>query len=451
MNHPNAASPSLMMHSKLRSSRVFCLMAIVSAPAFIGSLYTARAQEALPAGEMTTVSPERASQAASLIEEALTLAEGESGRGFSRTRLSVVRGAASLLPILNEEARDTLTQRWLKVVMAGGISRNVRLMALADFFDGAARRDPDFGREIAGALPDAAARAGAYLNLSERVERRDFRLALDLAMRARGAARAETNALLRARALTFVAHRMAVLSPESRTASVLEASSNVRLLTANRERDYLMAEVVGASSKFDIPTARRMADGIGDEGLKGLAQARINLAEISQVSLTSSNADRIAALAKAAARYDVRAVPILIQLPPQSDVLRALSDALPAIYPTAEPAIEVSLLERIWNYSNTAEASAPKDQLQSRLARLMTLHDVWRGRSWGKQLAWRGGRIQVGAFLKDVLQARRSQLGAEGLQDLASRNINRAIAKARTLEPAARAEALLLLAGQILG
>jgi hypothetical protein len=80
----------------------------------------------------------------------------------------------------------------------------------------------------------------------------------------------------------------------------------------------------------------------------------------------------------------------------------------------------------------------------------MILHDVWRGRSWGKQLAWRGGRVQAGAFLKDVLQARRSRLGAEGLQDLAARNINRAIAEARTLPPASRAEALLLLAGQIL-
>jgi hypothetical protein len=82
--------------------------------------------------------------------------------------------------------------------------------------------------------------------------------------------------------------------------------------------------------------------------------------------------------------------PILIQLPPQSDVLQSLSDALPPVYPTAQPAIDVSLLERMWDYSNTAEASVYKDQLQSRLARLMVLHDLWRGRSWGKQLAWRG-------------------------------------------------------------
>lgn len=423
----------------------------------LAGLPSVQAQDALPetpattSNEMAAVSPERASQAASLIGEALTLAERESNLGFSRTRLNVVRGAASLLPVLDGEARQTLTRRWLRIAMSGGLARDTRLMALAGFFDGATRRDPQFAQQIAGALTDNAARAGAFLSLSERLERRDYNSAVAFALRARSAARAEGNPLLRARALTFVAHRLAVLSPDLRSAAITEASSHVRLLTANRERDYLMAEVVGAASKFDIPTARRIASGIGNEGLKGLAQARINLAEISQVSLTSSNSDRITNLAKAAARYDVRAVPILIQLPPQSDVLRSLSDALPAIYPTAEPAIEVSLLERMWTYSNTAEASVHKDQLQSRLARLMTLHDVWRGRSWGKQLAWRGGRVQVGAFLKDVLQARRSRLGAEGLQDLASRNINRAIAEARTLQPSARAEALLLLAGQILG
>ncbi|MDF2441733.1 MAG: hypothetical protein JWN98_2717 [Abditibacteriota bacterium] len=454
MNHPNAASPTRTVRPTTFSLLPFRRMAIAAMPLLIAVPAT-HAQNALDSTDIAAlstmpVSSERAAQAASLIGEALTLAERESNQGFSRTRLNVVRGAASLLPVLGGNTRNALTQRWLRLAMAGGVPREMRLMAMADFFDAAARRDPQFGRRIAGALPDNAARAGAFLSLSERLERRDYNTAVDFALRARSAARAESNPLLRARALTFVAHRLAVMSPDLREEAVTEASSNVRLLTANRERDYLMAEVVGAAAKFDIPTARRIANDIGDEGLKGLAQARINLSEISQVSLTSSNTDRIASLAKASARYDVRAVPILIQLPPQSDVLRALSDALPAIYPTAEPAIEVSLLERMWTYSNTAEASVHKDQLQSRLARLMTLHDVWRGRSWGKQLAWRGGRVQVGAFLTDVLQARRSRLGAEGLQDLASRNINRAITETRTLTPSARAEALLLLAGQIL-
>jgi hypothetical protein len=37
------------------------------------------------------------------------------------------------------------------------------------------------------------------------------------------------------------------------------------------------------------------------------------------------------------------------------------------------------------------------------------------------------------------------------LQDLALRNVNRAILEARKMTPAAQAEALLLIAGQVLG
>jgi hypothetical protein len=80
----------------------------------------------------------------------------------------------------------------------------------------------------------------------------------------------------------------------------------------------------------------------------------------------------------------------------------------------------------------------------------MVLHDLWRGRSWGKQLAWRGGRVQVGAFLNDVLTARRSRLKAAPLQDVAERNVSRAIVEARNLAAPARAEAMLLIAGQLL-
>jgi hypothetical protein len=75
--------------------------------------------------------------------------------------------------------------------------------------------------------------------------------------------------------------------------------------------------------------------------------------------------------------------------------LKALSDALPVIYPTARPAIDSTLLERMWRYSLRApEASPQRDELQSRLARIMVLHDLWRGRDWGKQLAWKGGRFK---------------------------------------------------------
>ena len=220
-----------------------------------------------------------------------------------------------------------------------------------------------------------------------------------------------------------------------------------------RERDYLLAETVGAASLIDLPLAQRIAGTIDDPQLKGLATARINIAEASQTTLSVASADRIAALAKAAARYDVRAIPILIQLPAQPDVLKSLSDALPPIYPTARPAIAPELLERMWTYSTTAtEPSASRDELQSRLARLMVLHDLWRGRDWGKQLAWKGGRIQVGAFLKDVLMSRRSQVRAMPLQDVAKRNVDAAIAQARGISnPAGRAEALLLIAGQLLG
>ncbi|HVF09166.1 MAG TPA: hypothetical protein VNA16_00065, partial [Abditibacteriaceae bacterium] len=164
-----------------------------------------------------------------------------------------------------------------------------------------------------------------------------------------------------------------------------------------------------------------------------------------------STQDRIAALAKAAAPYDIRAVPILIQLPAEPDVLKALSDALPRIQSTRQAPVSASLLERMWDYAGRAQASTYRDQLQSRLARLMVLHDMWRGRAWGKQLSWQGGRVQVGAFLHSVAAARRSALRAAPLQDLAERNVNRAILEARTLAPAARVEALLLIAGQMLG
>jgi hypothetical protein len=190
-----------------------------------------------------------------------------------------------------------------------GVSRSVRSNAFSDFFDEASQRDAAFTRSIANMVPDASARAGGFLQLSERAERNDWRTASELATLAQRAARQETSARERARAMTFVAHRLAVLDPELRMQAVVDASSNVRLLAPGRDRDYLMAEVVGAAAKFDLGLARRVANDIGDEGLKNLAQARVNLSEASQTTLSVSTADRIAALAKSAARYDVRAVP----------------------------------------------------------------------------------------------------------------------------------------------
>ena len=454
-------------HSKNQRSTIqhktsfsaFCALAVAplvmaTIGTSFGGLPSAHAQNTAAPPMMAgnaSITPARAEQAANLIGEAFTLAERDSSRS-SLTRLNAVRGAASLLPMLQEPERSKLTNRWQNLAMSGSISRTRRVDALSDFFDAATRRDGQFARRIAGTVTDHAARAGAFISLSQSAERSDWSRANEYAVQAQKAARREPNALYRARALTYVARRMASLNPALREAAVKEASTSVRKLNNGNERDFLLAEVAGASALFDLGTARRIANDINYPGLKNLAVARTNVSEISQTTLSSSTADRISALAQAAAKYDLRAVPVLLQLPPQNDVLRTLSDALPAIYPTATPAIEASLLERMWNYSLTADSGTYKDQLQSRLARLMVLHDLWRGRDWGKQLTWKGGRVQVGSFLQSVATARRSQLRlrAAPLQDLADRNISRAILEARSLAPAPRVEALLLIAGQIL-
>jgi hypothetical protein len=391
--------------------------------------------------------------AASLISEALAIAGRSSANTDEgrRARSVAVRGAAALLPRLSPAARDVLTQRWVTLSQGSTVLRAQRLSAYSAFFEGASRSDESFARTTALALPDAAGRAGAFIDLSEATEKTNWTQSRAYATLAQQAARSEADLTTRARALTFVAYRMAVLDPTAREGAVREASSQVRLISAPRTRDYLLTEVVGAASRFDLILARKIAGDISDENLRNLALARTNISEISQTTLTSSTQDRITALATAAARYDVRAIPILIQLPAQPEVLKALSDALPAIYPSARPAIDVALLERIWAYTQTTDASVQRDELQSRLARLMVLNDLWRGRDWGKQLGWRGGRVQVGAFLKEVVAARRSQVKAETLQDTSTNNVNRAIAQARTLAPAARVESLLLIAGQVLG
>lgn len=392
-------------------------------------------------------SADRVRQASGLISEALTLAEHNPG-----AQLAVVRGAAALLPRLDaSNTRTALTSRWMNLALSPHVARARRAEALSSFFDAASLHDAAFARMTAGNLPDAAARAGAFVDLSQAVENLNWQRANEYASLALTAARREPDAFYRARALTFVADRIANVNPATRPAAVREAAQQVRLLPNSHERDYLLANIVGTAAKFDIPLARRMTRQIGDSYLKGLAGARVNLAEISQTTLMATPSDRIAALAKAAARYDTRALPILLQLPPQADVLKTISRALPAVYPTASPMLETSLLERMWRYTSTAPASVYRDELQSRIARLMVLHDPWLGRTWGRQLSWKGGRVQVGSFLHDVMAARRSAVSAAPLQDLAERNISRALLQARSLPSAARAEALLLIAGQILG
>lgn len=418
-----------------------------------------------PAVAQTTTLPAQlpegapAQQAAFLVDGALRIANSA-----APARLTTVRGAAALLPRLlpaPAEAgaatsalnRDSLTARWLKLAMT--VPRGTRMDALDAFFDVATKTDLPWAAQWAGKIPDNAGRAGALLAVSRGYEAtrtsESWGQADTYAARAQSAARAETDLTARARALTFVAYRMTELSPARQEEALREASSTVRQITTPRVRDNLLLELTGAASRYDLGLGRRMAADISDEGLKNLAAARVNLTEVSQTTLTTRSKERVTALAAAAAPYDARALPILLQLKAQPEVLKAIGDTLPRIYPTARPAIEVSQLEKIWNYTQTAPAGAYRDQLQSRLARLMVLKDLWRGRSWGKQLTWQGGRIQVGAFLNQVLAARRSNLGAGRLQDTAQGDVRIAYSQSVGLPAASRAEALLLLAGQILG
>ncbi|RYG67792.1 hypothetical protein EON80_12895 [bacterium] len=430
-------------------------------PAALIAVVPAQTVLVAPAVAQTTSLPAQlpegapAQQAAFLVDGAFKIANSA-----APARVASVRGAAALLPRLLPAApgstalnRDGLTARWLK--LAQTVPRGNRLDALDAFFDVATKTDLPWAAQWAGKIPDNAGRAGAYLAVSRGFEAtrtpQSWAQADTYAAKAQSAARAETDLTARARALTFVAYRMTELSPARQEEALREASSQVRLIQTPKVRDNLLLELTGAAARYDLSLGRRMAADISDEGLKNLASARVNLAEVSQTTLTTRSKERVTALAAAAAPYDSRALPVLLQLTPQPEVLKAIGDTLPRIYPTARPAIEVSQLERIWNYTQTAPAGAYRDQLQSRLARIMVLKDLWRGRSWGKQLTWQGGRIQVGAFLNDVLKARRSNLGAGRLQDTAQGDVAIAYAQSVGLPAAARAEALLLLAGQILG
>lgn len=392
------------------------------------------------------ISEDRLNLATNLISEALTTANQNPA-----AHSIAVRSAAALIPRLTGATRATLFRRWLNLANSAEVSAQTRSQALSSFFDVASMSDANFAYDVAKMQPFASDRAAGYLALSEAFYHRNWDRSNEYAMLAQRAARQEMNPVMRARALTFVAQQMALVNPVERPAAVREASTEVRRVGNVNERDYLMSEVVTAAAKFDLPLARKMAGAIGDARLRNIANARANLSEISQTTLSESTADRISKLAQASARYDQRALPILLQLPATPDVFRALSDALPPIYPSASPSMNPMLLERIWKFSESAPPSVFRDQLQSRLARLMVLQDLWRGRSWGQQLSWKGGRIQVGAFLKDVIAYRQSALRIDPLRDVAQNNVQRAINEARTLPPVGKVEALLLIAGQVLG
>lgn len=390
-------------------------------------------------------------QASFLVGQALAIAFKE-----KVARPVVVKTSASLLSRLNPSTeatpnRDVLTSRWMQLAMADPVSRDQRLDAFESFFDAAARLDPAWAEAWALKLPDAAGRVGAFLRLSRQAQDSSWLQASSNADKARRAAKQETDPKLRARALVFLAHGTTVLGEAGQDAAIQLASHEVRSLNSPAERNYLLTELVGAAANYDLGTARKLTESITDPKLKALAEARVNVSEISQTTITSRSRERVALLATAAAPYDARALPILLQLPPEPEVLKAVSQTLPPIFPSARPAISATQLSRIWEFSKTATEGPYRDQLQSRTARLMVLHDLWRGRDWGKQLSWKGGRVQVGAFLKEVLISRSSQLKAGALQDVAKRNVSRAYSDAQSLEPAPKAEALLLLAGQILG
>ncbi len=389
-------------------------------------------------------------RAASLISEAITVAERN-----PVARVALARGAAALLPRLEGGARQRLVDRWLPLVMSSAVPREVRLSALSAFFDVATRSNaPDdlgFAHGVALKVPDAAARAGAFLRLSEAAESTNWNQAAEYGVLAQRAARQEPDLTLRARSLAYIATRLASLNPATREAAVTEASLQARMIRYSPLRDALLAETVGAASKFDIGMAQRIAGGIANQNYRNLATARIAVAQTQATfAVKKPDADRIAQIVNGVPRYDSSFIPVLLQLPATPEVFQALGHALPAVYPGAPRAIDASTLERVWNFTRDAEPSVYRDQLQSRVARLMVLHDLWRGREWGQQLAWAGGRNQIAGFVNSTIRARESQLQSEQLRTRAFTNVNSAILSTRNLSPRERVESLLLIAGQVL-
>lgn len=404
--------------------------------------------EAVPG--LATPSDAQKQRAASLMDEAITVASRN-----PEARTALARGASALLPQLEGRARQGLVNRWLPLVTSSAVPREVRLSAMSAFFDVATRSNaPDdlvFARDVAMMLPDAAARAGAFVRLSEAAEKTNWEQAAEFGALAQRAARQEPDLALRARALAYISTRLASLNPETREAAVIEASSQARLVSTNPLRDSLLAEIVGAAAKFDINMAQRIAGGIENENYKNLATARIAVSQVqASFAVKAPDAERVATIVNGVQRYDSSFIPVLLQLPATPEVFQALGNALPAIYPGAPRAIDASTLERVWNFSKAAEPSVYRDQLQSRVARSMVLHDLWRGRAWGQQLSWAGGREQIAEFVNATIRSRESQLQSERLRTRTISNLNSAILSTRNLSPSERVEGLLLIAGQVL-
>jgi hypothetical protein len=402
----------------------------------------------LPAASTSTVAESAGSaaqqKAANLIGEAFGVASR------NREASIAVHDSAALLPFLAGKQRRALTQSWIRLAGSSTLSRQQRLNGYSSFFDVAARHDSAFANSVALQVPDDAARAGAFVDLSQATTNTDWYQANQYAELARRAARQEPDLALRAKALTFIAYHEASLNPATRRDAVTEASSTVRQIHDPARRDALLADLVGAAAKFDLTLANKIAGDISDPQSKKLAQARINLEQISQTTVQKKDIDRMTDLAKAAAPYDMRAVPYLLQVPSSPEIFQILGDSLPPIYPGAKPAIDPSLLQQMWDYAKGAPQDVYRDQLQSRLARLMVLFDLWRGKEWGDQLAWDGGKRQVAQFVQQVVAARQMQLQSEPLRVLAQKDSSAAIAKARNMAPRDRVAALLLIAGQIL-
>jgi hypothetical protein len=400
-----------------------------------------------PASTSTVAEPAGSAaqeKAANLVGEAF----GVASRNSAASSVAV-HDAAALLPFLGSRRR-ALTLSWMRLANSPTLSRQQKLNGYSSFFDVAARHDSAFANDIALQVPDAAARAGAFVDLSQATANTDWYQANQYAELARRAARQETDLALRAKALTFIAYHEASFNPATRRDAVTEASSTVRQIHDPERRDVLLAELVGAAAKFDLTLANKIAGDITDPQSQKLAQARINLEQISQTTVQKKDMDRMTDLAKAAAPYDMRAVPYLLQVPSSPEIFQILGDSLPPIYPGAKPAIDPSLLQQMWDYAKGAPQDVYRDQLQSRLARLMVLFDLWRGKEWGDQLAWNGGKQQVARFVQQVVAARQMQLQSEPLRVLAQKDSNAAIAKARNMAPRDRVAALLLIAGQIL-
>lgn len=415
-------------------------------PAPVDAAAPAMKSEAAPA----PTDPQK-ERAARLIDEALSVAYRN-----PEARPALARGAAALLPQLQGRTREGLTNRWVALISTNDVSRGLRLASFSSFFDTVSQSnnadDWAYGRDVAMALPDATARASALIQLSEAAQRTSWDQSSEWANLAQRAARQETDPRLRARALAYVATRMATLDPAMRHDAVVEASTQARMVERTGQRDALLAEVVGAAAKFDIGLAQRISEGIENKNLKNLATARITVAQ-AQVGMAvkQPDAERIAQIVNNVPRYDTSFIPVLLQLPASPEVFEALGKSLPMIYPDAPLAVEPGTLERIWNFSAKAEASPFRDQLQSRVARLMVLHDLWRGREWGRQLAWTGGQQQIGRFVDETVKARESYLQTDALRTQTMDNINSAILTTRRLAPAERVEGLLLIAGKVLG